>query len=283
MGSPVVIGALCLIIAEALFAGIGALVKHLSGEMNQFQLVFFRNLFALLALMPWILRMGRVGLKTEYLGLHLLRSTSGLIAMYCFFYVLAHIPLAQAMMALLVAPFIVPIIARVWLKEHISHKSLMAIGLGFIGAAFILRPEGENMNLFILLALICATLVAFTKCTIRKLSGSEPPARIVFYFTVLATVVSLIPMLFNWESLPNVVWKWLGLMGVMAAAGQLLMTKAFQLASPVRIGLLTYSSVFFAAILGYVFWQEPVTAGLIGGTLLIVWAANMTLRQRWLW
>ncbi|GAB3022801.1 DMT family transporter [Bowmanella dokdonensis] len=283
MSSPLFVGACCLVLAEALFAGVGALVKYLSVYLNQSQLVFFRNLFALLVFAPWILRVGMVGLKTDYLGLHLLRSTSGLVAMYCFFYVLANLPLAQAMMALLVAPFIIPIISRVWLKELISHKSMMAIGLGFIGAAFVLRPQGEGMNLFVLLALICATLVAFTKCTIRKLSGSEPPSRIVFYFTGLATLVSLVPFLINWQPMPANTWPWLALMGLMAAIGQLLMTKAFQLASPVRIGLLTYSSVLFAAFLGYWFWQEPVSVGLIAGTLLIVWAANLTIRQRWLW
>ncbi|GGO74304.1 DMT family transporter [Bowmanella pacifica] len=283
MRSPMLLGALCLILAEALFAGVGALVKHLSDSLNQSQLVFFRNLFALFFLLPWLFKAGLSGLKTQHFGLHLLRSTSGLLGMYCFFYVLANLPLAQAMMALLVAPFIVPIIAFFWLKEHISQKSLMAIGLGFIGCALVLRPESGGWNLFVLLALCCATFVAFTKCTIRKLSGSEPSGRIVFYFTGLATIVSFFPFLANWQPMPNSAWPWLLLMGLMAAIGQLLMTKAFQLASPVRIGLLTYSSVLFAAFLGYWFWQEPVSAGLLAGTLLIVWAANLTIRQRWLW
>ncbi|MBN7820174.1 DMT family transporter [Bowmanella sp. Y26] len=283
MRSPMLLGALSLILAEALFAGVGALVKHLSDSLNQSQLVFFRNLFALVFLLPWLCKVGPQGLKTEHFGLHLLRSTSGLLGMYCFFYVLANLPLAQAMMALLVAPFIVPIIAYFWLKERISQKSLMAIGLGFIGCAFVLRPESGGWNIFVLLALCCATFVAFTKCTIRKLSDSEPSGRIVFYFTGLATLVSFFPLLANWQPMPNAAWPWLLLMGLMAAIGQLLMTKAFQLASPVRIGLLTYSSVLFAAFLGYWFWQEPVSAGLLAGTLLIIWAANLTIRQRWLW
>ena len=282
MKSPVLVGAICLVIAEILFAGVGALVKHLSDSLNQTQLVFFRNFFALVVLLPWLFKVGLKGLKTDYPGLHLFRSVTGLVAMYCFFYVLANMPLAPAMMALLTAPFLVPIVARVWLKERISRITVFAIIIGFIGVNFVLNPDAQGLNVYAMLALFCACLVAINKCSIRKLSGTEPSARIVFYFTGLATFVSFFPTLFDWKSIAFHNWLWLVLMGGLAAVGQLLMTKAFQLASPVKIGLLTYSSVVFAAILGYFFWQEPVSVGLIFGTLLIVFAANMTIRQRWL-
>lgn len=282
MKSPVLLGALCLILAELLFAGVGALVKHLSEVMSQTQLVFFRNFSALIVLMPWLIAQGPSALHTQHLGLHLFRSCTGLIAMYCFFYVLANMPLAAAMMALLTAPFIVPFVARVWLGEVISQKTLVAILLGFVGVMIVLKPSGGSINIFVVLALFCACLVAINKCSIRKLSATEPSARIVFYFTGIATVVSAIPIIIDWQPIETHLWLWIALMGLMASIGQLLMTKAFQLASPVKIGLLTYSSVVFAAILGYWFWQEPISAGLVLGTGLIVLAANMTIRQRWL-
>lgn len=72
------------------------------------------------------------------------------------------------MMALLMAPFFIPLIARLWLKEPISGKSLLAICLGFAGAAVILRPAEDSMNIYIALALLCAALVAVSKCAIRQ-------------------------------------------------------------------------------------------------------------------
>lgn len=280
--SPTLAGAIFLILAEVLFAAVGASVKYLSTDLSQSQLVFFRNLFALLVLLPWLMRVGRVGVRTEHLGLHVFRSLTGLIAMYCFFLVLANMPLAPAMMALLTAPFLVPLVARVWLKEHITRITIVAMVIGFVGVSMVLDPDTQGINHYALLALLCACLVAINKCTIRKLSGTEPSARIVFYFTGIATLVSAFPVAFDWHPISNKSWLLLLLMGVCASVGQLLMTKAFQLASPVKIGLLTYTSVIFAAILGYLFWQEPVSYGLIAGTVLIVFAANMTIRQRWL-
>lgn len=282
MRSPILLGAICLILAEFLFAGVGALVKYLSEHLSQSQLVFFRNAFALIVLLPWLVKSGTAGLKTDHFGLHMFRSVTGLVAMYCFFYVLANMHLASAMMALLTAPFIVPLVARVWLNERISLITTIAMLIGFVGVAMVLKPDAESFNLFIVLALFCACLVAINKCSIRKLSSTEPSARIVFYFTGVGTLISFFPIFFDWREIDIEHWLLISAMGGMAAIGQLLMTKAFQLASPVQIGLLTYSSVIFAAVLGFHFWSEPISSGLLFGTVLIVVAANMTLRQRWL-
>ena len=286
---------MCLILAELCFAGVGGVVKALSTDMPQTQLVFFRNASALLVLLPILFRRGtRHGIrsmKTERLTLHLFRASCGMLAMYGFFYVLATLTLAQAMMTLLLAPFIVPIIARVWLGELIDRKTFIAIIIGFIGVGVILllgpaSPAQSAVNsaaLPILISLGCACLVATTKCTIRKLTDTEPSLRIVVYFTGAATLMSAIPAWLEDSAIIGALVPWLALMGLLAGVGQLLMTKAFAFASPVKIGLLSYTSVIFAALIGAIGWQEPITLSLILGSVLIIWAANVTLRQRWFW
>lgn len=291
MLSPLLIGALCLICAELCFALVGALVKFLSADMNQTQLVFFRNASALIVILPILIKQGQSRsiqlLKTQQFGLHLFRGLCGMLAMYGFFYVLTILTLTQAMMTLLLAPFIVPIIARIWLHEFIQLKTWLAIFIGFVGAAFILLNKPDAMQPYpidaLIIALGCAILVATTKCTIRKLTISEPSLRIVFYFTGIATLISLIPMLMYWQPILLSVLPGLTAMGVLAAVGQLLMTRAFALASPVKIGLLSYTSLLFAAIIGALAWQEPITPPLLVGSLIIIWAANITIRQRWFW
>ena len=219
MRSPVLVGAICLIVSEVLFAGVGALVKHLSDNMSHAQLVFFRNFFALLVLLPWLVKTGPGNLKTSRPGLHLMRSLIGLLAMYCFFYVLANMPLAPAMMALHTAPFIVPVIAKLWLKETLTRKTLVAMLIGFVGVTLILQPGAVSVNVYAAIALFCACLVAINKCTIRKLSETEPSARIVFYFTAIATGVSIVPLPFSWQPIDTQSWVWLSLMGLLAASG----------------------------------------------------------------
>ena len=84
--------------AALLFAIMGALVKTASAQLPSTEVVFFRNALGLVALLPWLLRGGFAGLRTDNLRLHLWRSLSGVTAMYCFFHALAHLPLAQAVM-----------------------------------------------------------------------------------------------------------------------------------------------------------------------------------------
>lgn len=280
MLSPLVKGALLLLLAEACFAGIGAIVKFTSATASEVQVVFFRNFFALLLMLPFLYRHGFSLLKTKRWYLHLSRSLTGIISMYCFFYVLARLPLAQGMLVLLLSPFIVPIIARFWLKERPSRLTLLGIALGFVGVLLALPGADTGVQAIMLVALLSAVLVAVTKTTIRYMSDTEPAVRIVFYFSLLTAVLSAIPVPFYWQPLNNEVWLAFIAMGQLAAIGQLAMTRAYAIAPASDIGMWTYSSVIFAGLFGYLFWQEPVTMTWFGGVLVIFYAGYITTRQR---
>ena len=280
MLSPLVKGALLLLLAEACFAGIGAIVKFTSGTASEAQVVFFRNFFALLLMLPFLYKHGFGLLKTTRWYLHLSRALTGIISMYCFFYVLARLPLAQGMLVLLLSPFIVPVIARFWLKERPSRLTLFSIVLGFIGVLLALPANYGSAEAVLLVGLLSAVLVAVTKTTIRYMSDTEPAVRIVFYFSLLTAVLSAIPLPFYWQPLNNEIWLAFTGMGVLAAIGQLAMTRAYAVAPASDIGMWTYSSVIFAGLFGYLFWQEPVSAAWFGGVLVIFYAGYITTRQR---
>jgi drug/metabolite transporter (DMT)-like permease len=281
MKNNVLLGAIALVVAEAFFAGVGSIVKLLSDDLTESQMVFFRNFFALLFLGPWCLKKGTTAIHTQRIGLHLFRAATGLSGMYCFFYVLANMPFTSAIMALKMAPFFIPIVAKVWLKESIQWKTVVAIMIGSVGVAFIINPQqGIQLNL-LFIVILCALLVAITKCTIRKLADTEPAVRIVFYFISVSTLFSFPLVIIDWQPISDHNLLLLSIIGALAVCGQLLMTQAYHYASPVKIGLLGYSSVFFAAIIGYAFWDEPLTLGMLFGAILLIWAANVTIRQRW--
>lgn len=278
--SPLVKGALLLLLAEACFAGIGAIVKYTSDTASEVQVVFFRNFFALLLMLPFLAKHGFSLLKTKRWYLHLSRALTGIISMYCFFYVLARLPLAQGMLVLLLSPFIVPIIAHFWLKERPSRLTLFGILLGFVGVVLALPADYSGAGAILLVGLLSAVLVAVTKTTIRYMSDTEPAVRIVFYFSLLTAILSALPLPFYWQPLNNSVWLAFAGMGVLAAIGQLAMTRAYAIAPASDIGMWTYSSVIFAGLFGYLFWQEPVTLAWFGGVLVIFYAGYITTRQR---
>lgn len=276
----VILASLLLLSAEASFAGVSALVKHLSATQNFEQLVFFRNVFAFLVLLPWLWRKGPGALKTQRPKLHLVRGIAGITAMYLFFYAISTIPLAQATLVLLLSPFLIPVIGWLWLKDYVSRQTWLAIMLGFIGVFIFLDPLGSSISPVVAVAFIAAALAAFTKTVIRKMSDTESTSKIVFYFSGFATVASAIPLIWLWQSIPVENWLGLGVMGLLAVYGQLAMTKAFSIAPAAKIGVFTYSSVIFAAILGYWFFDEAVYWHMLWGTLVIIIAGYFAIRTR---
>lgn len=265
--------------AELCFVGMGSLVKLLSENMPSQNILFFRNLFGLLALSPIILKLGIKTLKTENLKWHFLRSLSGVSAMYCFFYALSELPLADAMLLKISAPLFIPIIAFVWLSEHISLRAIMAIMLGFLGVILVLKPTG-TIHIASIAGLMGGALAALAKVTIRRMSTSEPTSRIVFYFGLISLTVSVIPMFWFWQNPDNKEWLLLIVLGICGTMGQLFLTKAYLLAPASRIAPFTYSSILFAAIIGWLFWGELVTLITISGALLIIVAGIMILREK---
>lgn len=279
--------AAALIIASAfMFALTGATVKAASVRLPYTEVVFFRSALGLAALLPWLVRGGLRGLATAIPGLHLLRGATGLAAMYCFFFALGHLELATAVLLNYAAPLFIPFIAAVWLGEAVPASLRWAGPLGFAGIALILDPglpflHGGGMpEPAALIGVAAGLLAAVSFVAIRRLHASEPTTRIVFYFGVISTVVSAIPLLWTWRTPEPALWGLLAAMGASATAGQLLLTRAYALAPAAQVGPFTYAVVVFAAALGWGVWGEVPGPGAVLGTLLVVAAGVLAIRHR---
>lgn len=257
--------------AAACFAGAGALIKQAGSELPSPMVVFFRNLFGFGFLLPWLFRLRLRGLTTRYFHLHLIRGGAGLSAMYCYFYALAHLHLADAVLLNYSAPLFIPFIAGLWLAEPVPKAVGLAIATGFAGLMLVLKP---TPGLFVPAAgigLLSGILAAIAMVSIRRMSTTEPATRIVFYFCTLATLISAVPLLWLWQT-PSV--RELALLlgiGVLATSGQLLVTRGYSLAPAAEVGPLTYTSVIFATLYGWAFWGEwPDPWSLVGMMMVII-------------
>lgn len=276
----IVIGSLFVIIGELFFTSMGMIIKTLGESIPSFQLVFYRNIFAVVILAPFLFRQRLTHVKTKRLGMHLIRSISGLMAMYCFFYALANIELANAMLLKLTGPLFIPIIAIVWIGEHVSMKTVLGIVIGFAGVVVFLNPTGE-VQLAALVGLIGGALAALAKVAIRKMSDTEPTARIVFYFALLGALFSSIPAFSSGIYIPSSSeWVLLLLLGAVGTCGQFFLTKAYKIAPASQVGPFTYSSLLWASLAGWYFWSElPTLQTLIGAGLIIIAGVILIYRR----
>ncbi|MEA3275606.1 MAG: DMT family transporter [Pseudomonadota bacterium] len=263
------LGATFIVTGELMFASMGVGIRFVAGELSNESIVFFRNLFGLCLLAPWLLRDGVGGFKTAIPRLHLLRGIAGVSAMYCFFYAIAHMPFADAMLLKLTAPLFIPLVALLWLREQLTSRIWLAIAVGFAGVLLILRPGLQGLSPVALVALLGGLFAAVAKVTVRRLSATEPPLRIVFYFALTATLVSSVPLIWSWQTPSISALGWLLAIALFATIGQLCLTKGLSLAPAARMGAFGYFAVIFGAAYGWLLWNEQLLWWTVAGSLLI--------------
>jgi drug/metabolite transporter (DMT)-like permease len=273
-------GALFILGASFMFAMLGTLVKVVSVSLNNEMVVFFRNVFALIFILPWLAySRPSGGISTHCLRFHLLRSAAGLGAMYCFFYAIAQLRLSEAFLLFSTSPLFIPLIAYMWMGERVTYSARWAIIAGFIGIVLILKPGFGIFQPAMLVALAGGVLAAVAMVTIRRMSLSEPAIRIVFYFTIFSTVISAGPLSWSWQSpLPGTWWS-LILIGLLAVVGQFFLTKGYSLAPAAQVGPLTYGNVVFATINGWIYWGETMDLLTWAGAFLVCMAGIITTRR----
>jgi drug/metabolite transporter (DMT)-like permease len=272
-------GALYMLASALLFAAMGALIKLAARSLPNEMVVFFRNALGLAALAPWLWRHGWHGLRTRHPGAHLARALAGLAAMYCYFYALAHLPLAEATLLNYSTPLFIPFIAWLWLGESVPRRLWWAIATGFAGIVLILKP---GLGLFTPVALVGAAAGLFGALAmvgIRRLTRTEPALRVVFYFALTGTLVSAVPLAWSWRTPPPGLWALLVAIGAVASLAQWLMTRAYAQAPAAQVGPFSYATVVFAALAGWALWGEVPDAPSALGALLVVAAGVLTIRQ----
>ncbi len=275
----IVRGAIFIIAAELVLTMNGVIIKLASDGLPNEMIVFFRNAFGLLSLMPIFAREGMAIIHTQKLHLHLVRGICGVTAMYSLFFVLGNLQLANAMLLKATIPIFIPLVAFSWLKEKISVVARLAIAVGFCGVFLILEP-GTDFNWIMLIGLFSSAFASVSMVTIRKLSATEPAVRTVFYFAIIASLVSVIPLTWAWKTPTSEEWLLLMSLGICSTVVQLLTTRGYASAPASQVGIFSYSSVIFGALIGWLFWKELWDVNSLIGAVFIIGAGFLTIRSR---
>jgi S-adenosylmethionine uptake transporter len=280
-----------MILASLFFATMSVCIKFASAHFNTFELVFYRGLIGM-AFMASLCRVQRVSLRTTIPWMHVWRSVIGVISLSAWFYAIAHLPLATAMTlnymsGVWVAAFLVGGTLVMGRLQDVGRQGpiVLTVIAGFAGVIMILRPTIEQNQLFAgvigLLSGLGAAMAYIQVAALGRLG--EPESRTVFYFSVGTSVVGGVAMLFTGASAwtwPQALW--LLPVGVLAALGQLSMTKAYTSGATLVVANLQYSGIVFAALYGlFLFGDQIPLLGWAGMLLIIASGITATaLRNR---
>jgi len=284
LSPPPIFPAIALMtVASFLFSGMNVGIRMATEEMHAFEVVFFRNLFAVLVMLPWIARLGFGVMKTVKLKLYFFRSLIGLGGMLAWFSALGILPIADAVALNFTTPLFVTLTAALLLHEKVGPRRLGATLVGFLGVIVILRPGMQEMSLAMTLPILSAFFVSLTAVLVKTLTRTERAEVIVFYMNVLLTPLSLIPALF--------VWSWPSLYGlaIVAAVGAMgtvahvCFTRAYALADASAVMPADYFRLPFTAVLAYFLFSEiPDVWTLIGAGIIACSVLYIVRREAYL-
>jgi len=256
------------------------LVRRLSQEMPVSEVVFFRNLFSLLVVLPLVLREGPAKLLTKRPGLHLLRSLIGICAMWLWFYALSVVPVAEATALSFTSVIFGSIAAAVFLGERMRLRRWSAVIIGFLGAMVILRPGFQELSFGMLAVIASSVFWALALILVKHLSRWDSVVTIVALNQLLLTVLSAIPAWLVWQAptLPQLAWALA--IGICATTGHICMTSAFKWGDASAIFPVDFARLIWAAVLGYVVFAEvPDAWTWAGGAIIFASTAYITYRE----
>src|SRR5262252_7004312 len=150
--APTTRAALWILLSGICSVLMNVLIRVAAQSMHPFEVAFFRCLFGLVLVLPWILRSGAAPFRGRNAGFYVLRAAVGLLSMVTWFYGITVVPLATATAVNFTAPLFATIAAVFVLHEDVRLRRWSAVVIGFIGVLVIMRPGSAalDVNLFLL-------------------------------------------------------------------------------------------------------------------------------------
>jgi len=272
-------------VASALFFSLmGVCVKQVGTRIPATEVVLSRAVVSVV-LSWWMLRRAGIAPWGQRRGLLIWRGAIGTLALLCVYQALAMLPLAAATVLQYSYPTFTALLAWLSLGEPVGPRLLGAVALGWMGVMVLAwPPAGAELGtslppLAVAIALVGAFSTALAYVSVRALRHSEHPLVIVFYFPLVALVLSLPLVLMNpvvpsWGEL-----VWLLGVGLFTQLGQLTLTAGLMGLPAARATAISYVQVAFAVLWGWLIFAEPLEATTLVGGLLVLAAALISLKR----
>jgi drug/metabolite transporter (DMT)-like permease len=277
------------LVSVLLFALMSVLVRYLGDRIPLGQVVFFRSAFGLvpiIAIYAWRGELATAFRTGRPLG-HVTRGCISVVGMFLNFAALARLPLVDATAIAFAGPFVTVALAALILKERVRAYRWYAVAAGFAGVMVMLWPYLDAGTLVsagsaTTVGAVCAvsSAVANSGAVIqtRRLTDSETTSSIVFYFSLICALISLVSLPFAWRTPGAADLAALVITGILGGLSHLLLTESYRYAPASVVAPFDYVSLLWAFFFGYVLFSEIpspyVYAGaaiVAGSGLYVIW------------
>ena len=273
----------------------GIAIKYLRNDYSAAQLSVFRNLFGMIPCFvalyfsnDWYASGKKIIIKRWKFGL--LRGLIMTFAQMCLYTSYLYLPYALVATMEYTGPMMITLLAIPLLGEKFGWYKSLAVFTGFVGILFIMQPWSESFNFFMLLPVMAAFGYSLARVTALNFTNDTPVPLINLYANI-GTVIcsSLLVIIFNmWNDFKSFYdLLILLIMGICGGSGVLLLIYGSRKAELSKIMPFDYIEIFFALILGWLFFREwpvdqlfPGALFIVGGGIIIYLRQNYYSKQR---
>ena len=249
--------------------------REATRELAVFQIMELRSLIGLLLLAPLVLRSGGLAaMKTQRMWPHIGRNTVHYAAQFGWFVALTMIPLAQLVAIEFTMPIWTALLAVAVLGERMGRWKTVAVALGVVGVAIIVRPHAGTVNAGQLIALLAAVGFAVSVIMVKALTRTEGTVAIIFWMLVVQSVLGFVPALYVWRWPSLHIWPWVLVIALCGTFSHFCMARAMRYADATVVVPMDFLRVPLTALAGWLVYAEGVDLFTVLGAGLIL-SANL--------
>lgn len=277
--TPNLRGMLLVLIAMLFFTVEQVAAKTVGGSLPTAQLAFVRSFAQLVLVMPFLVSAGIGVLRTSHLRLHLLRSTFGVIGLYCYYYSVVRLPLATSTTLSFTKSLFQTMLAAWILGELVRRHRRIATLVGFIGVLIVVRPGAEGPSVAALAGLAGAATGAALMITTKVLAQRESTLSIMVYIALILTAVSAVPGLLAWRTPTVAEVPWLVVIGLFGPIGQYFAISGWRAGEASFLAPVDYLRLVMSAAAGFLVFAEIPDLGTAVGAAIIVFSTLALTRR----
>ncbi|MNI35995.1 EamA-like transporter family protein [compost metagenome] len=273
-----------MLLGMLMFALNDTMGKWLVASYGLGQVVLLRSLAALVILVPMVWMAGLPALtKAERPWMQLARVVCSTAEVFCFYYAVMYLPLADVMTYWLAAPIYVAALSPLLLGDHVGWRRWTAIGIGFVGVIITLEPSAAMFTAPAVISIIGSAAFAFMMISGRFLRGT-PDTTLVFFQVMGAGLAGLAFAPFDWSPIQSGFdLGLLGLLGIVAMAAHMLVNRALKISDAATVAPLQYTLLLWAVIFGFLFFGDvPRLTMLVGAALIVASGLFIFIREQML-
>jgi drug/metabolite transporter (DMT)-like permease len=251
------------------FAAMAVAVRELQRHMGSFEILFLRSVVTLAIVGAMVARSGTAAVRTQRIGLHVLRNTLHFAGQYFWVYSIGALALATVFAIEFTMPVWTAILAAMFLGERLNQGRIVQLVLGLAGVLIILRPGAGFFQVAALVMILGSMCYAATMICTKKLSATDSPLAVLLWMSVVQMPIALVAAATQWTAPLPVDVPWIFGIGVGSFTAHYCMTHALKAADATVVVPIDFIRLPLIAVVGAFFYAEPFDPMVLVGAAVI--------------